>query len=220
MTGRPRILDLRHIPAADADLGMVAEHVRSGGLVAYPTETVYGFGGTCTGGSVARLVALKRREKGKPLLVVVRGVDELAGLRWTEEALELARIFWPGAVTLVLGDPDGIFPPGVRSPTGSVAVRVSPHPLVGALLERLEAPLTSTSANVPGEAPARSGAEAAAAASALGAGEEMLVLDAGTLPASGPSTIVDCTGTHPVVVREGSVPLQRLRCALPDIHGR
>ncbi len=220
MTRPPRILDLRATPAADADLGPVAEHVRGGGLLAYPTETVYGFGGACTAESVNRLGALKHRGEGKPLLVVVRGPDEVAGLRWTEDARELARIFWPGALTLVLGDPEGIFPPGVRSPTGSVAVRVSPHPLVGVLLERMGAPLTSTSANVPGEPPARSGAEAARAAEALGAGEEMLVLDAGTLPASGPSTIVDCTGARPVVVRDGSVPLERLRCALPEIHGR
>jgi L-threonylcarbamoyladenylate synthase len=219
LTRAPRILDLRATPPADADLGPVVAHVRRGGLLAYPTETVYGFGGACTAESVSRLGALKRREEGKPLLVVVRGLDEVAALRWTEEARELARIFWPGAVTLVLEDPEGIFPPGVRSAVGGVAVRVSPHPLVDALLERLGAPLTSTSANVPGEPPARSGPEAARAAEALGAGEEMLVLDAGTLPASGPSTIVDCTGARPVVVREGSVPLQRLRCALPDIHG-
>jgi tRNA A37 threonylcarbamoyladenosine synthetase subunit TsaC/SUA5/YrdC len=90
---------------------------------------------------------------------------------------------------------------------------------VQALLERLDAPLTSTSANAPGTEPARSGDEALAAARALDAGAEMLVLDAGTLPGSGPSTIVDCTGARPVVVREGTVPLHRLRCALPDIHG-
>jgi len=194
--------------------------VRGGGLLAYPTETVYGFGGACTAESVSRIRALKRREEDKPILVVVRGLDEVAALRWTEEARELARIFWPGALTLVLDDPAGIFPPGVRNPVGGVAVRISPHPLVGVLLEGLGAPLTSTSANVPGQPPARSGAEAAKAAEALGAGQEMLVLDAGTLPTSGPSTIVDCTGARPVVVREGSVPLQRLRCALPDIHGR
>jgi len=220
LTGVPRILDLRGTPPEAAELGPVVEHVHGGGLLAYPTETVYGFGGACTAESVARLGALKRREEGKLLLVVVRGPDEVAALRWTEEARELARIFWPGAVTLVLDDPAGIFPPGVRSPKGGVAVRVSPHPLVAVILERLGVPLTSTSANVPGEPPARSGAEAARAAEALGAGEEMLVLDAGTLPTSGPSTIVDCTGARPVVLREGSVPLQRLRCALPDIHGR
>jgi L-threonylcarbamoyladenylate synthase len=219
MNAPPRVLDLRATPPAGADLDRVVEHLRTGGLVAYPTETVYGFGAACTPEGVARVAALKRREVEKPLLVLVRDAGEVARLAWTEEARELAGIFWPGSVTLVLRDPLGIFPPGIRSPAGSVAVRVSPHPLVQALLERLDAPLTSTSANAPGTEPARSGDEALAAARALDAGAEMLVLDAGTLPGSGPSTIVDCTGARPVVVREGTVPLHRLRCALPDIHG-
>ncbi|HKJ00806.1 MAG TPA: hypothetical protein VJ997_00085, partial [Longimicrobiales bacterium] len=69
----------------------------------------------------------------------------------------------------------------------------------------------------PGQPAARSGEEALSAAASLGVGAEMLVVDVGLLPASGPSTLVDCTGPAPVVVREGSVPLHRLRCALPEI---
>jgi len=220
VTGAPRLLDLRATPVEGVDLAPVVAHLRSGGVLAYPTETVYGFGAAATPEGVARVAALKRRELEKPLLVLVPGADAVARLAWTAEARELADIFWPGAVTLVLGDPLGIFPPGIRSPAGSVAVRVSPHPLVRALLDRFGAPLTSTSANAPGTEPARSGEEARVAAVAMGAGAEMLVLDVGTLPESGPSTIVDCSGTRPVVVREGTVPLHRLRCALPDIHGR
>lgn len=220
MSGVPRVLDVRGVPPGEADLRPVAAHVGSGGLVAYPTETVYGFGGACTVESVGRLAALKRREAHKPLLVLIAGPEMVPELAWTEEARELGRIFWPGAVTLVLGDPTGIFPEGIRSPSGSVAVRVSPHPLVSVLLDELGGPLTSTSANVPGAPPARSGAEATRAAVELGAGTEMLVLEAGTLPASGPSTIVECTGARTVVVREGTVPLHRLRCVLPDVHGR
>jgi L-threonylcarbamoyladenylate synthase len=212
------VLDLRATPAPDADLGAVAAHLRAGGLLAYPTETVYGFGAACSPEGVARVAALKGRTSDKPLLVLVPDAVAVARLAWTDGARELAGIFWPGAVTLVLDDPLGIFPPGIRSPAGSVAVRVSPHPLVRALLGLFEAPLTSTSANAPGEEPARSGSEALAAARALRAGDELLVLDAGTLPGSEPSTIVDCTGARPVVVREGSVPIHRLRCAVPDIH--
>ncbi|MCG6987680.1 MAG: L-threonylcarbamoyladenylate synthase [Gemmatimonadetes bacterium] len=216
----PTVMDLRGADIDSMDLGGVADHVRGGGLAAYPTETVYGLGGLCTPKAVARLRALKRREPEKPFIAVVRGVDDVAGLSWTAEARELARIFWPGALTLVLGDPDGVFPPGVRSPAGSVAVRVSPHPLVARLLAAVAAPLTSTSANVPGESPARSGTEALEVARTLGAGPEMWVLDAGTLPPSGPSTVIDCTNARCVVIREGTVPLGRLRCVLPEIHGR
>lgn len=215
----PEVIDLRGIPLETADLEPVREHLHAGGVVAYPTETVYGFGGLCTPAAVARVLALKGRGAERPLLVLAPDRDALAGLEWTEPAAELAAIFWPGAVTLVLPDPRGIFPAGVRSAAGAVAVRVSPHPLVRTLLAAVGEPLTSTSANAPGRPPARSGTEAAAAASALG-GEGITVLDAGTLPASGPSTIVDCSGPEPVVLREGTVPIGRLRCALPEIDGR
>lgn len=206
------------IPDAPALLP-AAEHARRGGILAYPTETVYGFGGRCDSDTVRRVRAMKRREQDKPLLVLVRDADEVAALRWTDEARELARIFWPGSVTLVLEDPGHLFPEGVRSPWGAVAVRVSPHPVVALLLDALDGPLTSTSANAPGSPPARSGEESLAAAAALKAGAELLVVDIGLLPASGPSTLVDCTGPAPVVVREGTVPLHRLRCVLPGIHG-
>jgi L-threonylcarbamoyladenylate synthase len=214
------LLDLRGATPDDLDLAPVVDHVRADGLVAYPTETVYGFGGLCSPAAVTRLQALKSREALKPFLVLVQGIQAVDGLAWTEEARELASIFWPGSLTLVLRDPARIFPEGVRSSAGAVAIRVSPHPLVGALLGALGAPLTSTSANAPGAPPARSGREALQAAADLDAGPEMWILDSGALPPSGPSTIVDCTGDRPSVIREGTIPVNRLTCALPELHGR
>jgi len=219
VNGAPTRLDLRATGADATTLAPAVDHVLRGGILAYPTETVYGFGGRCDPEGVERVRRVKRRAQDKPLLVLVRDAAAVSALRWTEEARELARIFWPGSVTLVLGDPDGVFPRGVRSAQGAVAVRVSPHPVVALLLEALDAPMTSSSANVPGHPAARSGEEALSAAVSLDVGAEMLVVDVGLLPPSGPSTLVDCTGPVPVVVREGTVPLHRLRCALPRIHG-
>ncbi len=215
-----RMLDIRGLGPQDVDLDAVAAHVRAGGLLAYPTETVYGFGSTADEASVERVRALKRRDAHRPLLLLVRDAADVDGLVWTDAARALADVFWPGALTLVLSDPRGAFPAGVRNAQGGVAVRVSPHPLLGPLLDHVGGPLTSTSANAPGMEPARSGEDAMRAAEALGAGPDMLVLGAGTLPPSSPSTIVDCTGRVPFVLRSGSVPLTRLRCALPEIHGR
>lgn len=216
----PALVDLRGGDPPAGTLSHVAAHVRGGGILAYPTETVYGFGGGCTPEAVERVRALKGRGEDRPLLVLLPGPEAAASLLWTDPARELASIFWPGALTLVLADPEATFPPGVRSREGGVAVRVSPHPFVVALMDVLGAPLTSTSANVPGEAPALDGAEAREAALRLGAGGDVLVVDTGRLPPSAPSTLVDCTGDRPVVLREGSIPLTRLRCALPDLHGR
>jgi len=211
-----RTLDLRADP--DADLTEVVEHLRAGGVVAYPTETVYGLGSACTAEGIRSVQDFKGRPSDKSLIALVDSRQSVAGLRWTEGASELASIFWPGAVTLVLDDPQGMFPPGVRNEeTGSVAVRVTPHPIAARLVAQLGAPLTSTSLNRPGEEPVLSGHQAQNLCTSLGA--SVWVLDAGTLPPSGSSTIVDCTGVEPVVLREGVVPIDRLRCAIPQIHG-
>jgi L-threonylcarbamoyladenylate synthase len=207
--------DLRENP--DADLGGVVSHLRAGGVVAYPTETVYGFGAPCTRQGIRAVQEIKRRGPERPLIVLVPSMAWVDGLAWTDEARELAEIFWPGALTLVLADPDGIFFPGVRSVAGSVAVRVSSQPIVSRLLERLGVPLTSTSLNAPGERPARSGAGAADVIERLGRNDVWL-MDGGTLPESASSTLIDCTGAMPTVLRKGSVPVGRLRCVIPEIH--
>lgn len=217
MSDGPDRLDLRADP--EADLSAAVGQVRRGGLIAYPTETVFGVGGDLSLVAVTALRRLKSREAHKPFILLVDSADAVEGLRWTQGARELAQVFWPGSLTLVLEDPRGIFPPWVSDVAKrTVAVRVSPHPLVARLLGELGGPLTSTSLNAPGGSPASSGAEAIDRLRDLGA-RDVLVLDAGTLPRSGPSTVVDCTGEEPVVLREGSIPTSRLRCAIPRIHG-
>lgn len=211
-------MDLR--PDPDADLAPVLAHLAAERPLAYPTETVYGLGGAVTPACVARIQELKGRDARQPLLVLVEDAAAVPALGWTEAARELAEHFWPGALTLVLSDPEGIFPEGVRGgPAGGVGVRVSPHPLVRRLLAAYGLPIISTSMNESGTPPARSGSEALAVAERMGA-SDVLVLDWGTLPPSEPSTVLDCTGEHPVVLREGSIPAGRLRCVIPEIHER
>jgi L-threonylcarbamoyladenylate synthase len=215
-----RVLDLRAGMHEGAELDAAVEHFRAGGLLAHPTETVYGFGGPATAAGVAALRGLKGRDDEKPFLLLVPSIEAVSGLVWTEPALELARAFWPGSLTLVLVDGSGTFPPGVRSAAGGVAVRVTSHPVTRVLVERLGVPMTSSSANAAGAAPAASGDEALEVARAAGAGRELMVVDAGRLAPSPPSTVVDCTGASPVVLREGATPVHRLRCVLPGIHGK
>ncbi len=199
-------------------LDSVLEHVSAGGLLAYPTETVYGFGGVPTRSVIEGLVALKRRDRAKPMLLLVPDREAVSDLTWTPEAIELAEVFWPGSVTLVLSDPGARYPDGVRGPAGNVAIRVSPHPLVEELVRGLGGPILSTSANRSGETPALDAQSALGAAVAAGAGEELWVLDGGDLDPSRPSTIIDCSGPVPVVLRQGTVPLGRVRCVLPGIR--
>ena len=218
MTGSTLNTDLRADP--DADLSPVVAHLSEGGVIAYPTETVYGLGGACTPDAVSAVRALKHRDERKPLIALIEDEAAVAGLDWNVSARELASIFWPGSVTLVLSDPDKLFPPGVRHPdTGTVGVRVSPHPVAARLVRALGGSLTSTSLNLPGEAPVTSGEQAREILARLGA-DDVWLLDAGTLPPSAPSTVVDCSTDLPVVLREGAVPTGRLRCAIPEIHDR
>jgi len=211
-------LDLRGSAPPPGVLREVTGHLAVGGLVAMPTETVYGFGGLAQEGPVGRIQALKGRGPEKSFLLLIPDVESVPQLDWVPWALELAQVFWPGALTLILRDPEGSFPQGVRNPEGGVAVRVSPHPLAKAVVAALGRPLVSTSANTPGGSPALSGEEALAAARALGAGEDLWVLDGGELRQSHPSTIIDCTGSGPVILREGAIPQNRLRCVLPNVN--
>jgi L-threonylcarbamoyladenylate synthase len=212
-----RLLDLRW-EADPAVLKEVARHLADGGLVAMPTETVYGFGCVPEGPPVLELQQLKGRGPEKPFLLLIPGMNSVPELAWGPEAQELAKVFWPGALTLILEDPSGRFPPGVRNSDGGVAVRVSSHPLARAVVGAIDGPLVSTSANSPGGRPALSADEASKTARGLGASSSLWVLDGGTLDPSPPSTIVDCTGTTPVVRRVGSIPVDRFRCVLPEVH--
>ena len=198
---------------AGAAIPDIVRHLRAGGLLAYPTETVYGLGSRPLTPDVQALAALKGRAAGKPFLLLVssREMAEAQGLAFTESARALARAFWPGPLTLVLPGGGGRLPDLLRGPEGGIAVRWTSHPLIVALVAELGEPLTSTSANLPGSSPAP-GAEAVLRdfRDAVAAGQ-LLVLDGGVLGNRPPSTVVDCTGSAPRVIRQGAVSLAELR---------
>lgn len=214
----PILLEVRGDPPDPGVLAMVARHLDEGGLVAMPTETVYGFGAALREEAIRDIQRLKARGEEKPFLVLVPGPESVPELEWTPCARELAGIFWPGALTILLDDPGCRFPPGVRSAEGKVAIRWSPHPMAEGLLEALGEPLISTSVNLPGGVPAVTALEARETAVSLGGGADLWILDGGALPPSGPSTIVDCSGPEPIVVRAGSIPVNRLRCVFPELE--
>lgn len=215
-----KVFDVRSIPVSEFDSKPIIEHLRNGGFIIYPTETVYGFGGVTTDDVVLRLCALKNRGSEKPMLVLVPRKETVDKLVWTEEALQLADVFWPGPITLVLSDPYHLFPSGIRSESGSVAVRISPNPIVRALVEGLDGPLLSTSANEPGRPPALDAYDAMESAHKLGMGSELWVIDAGAIPKSLPSTIVDCSGSTPVVIRQGTIPINSVSSVIPGIEAK
>tara|TARA_B100002049_G_scaffold160681_1_gene120227 strand:+ start:390 stop:1049 length:660 start_codon:yes stop_codon:yes gene_type:complete len=214
-----KFLNIDLLSDSEADLDLAVTHVRGEGVIAYPTETVYGFGSLPTTKGVSRVQALKRRTREKPLIILTPTAEEVAGLAWNDEAHLLGSAFWPGALTLVLHDSRSIFPPGIRSKSDKVAVRVSSNPIVQRILKKLGTPLTSTSVNYPGELPAKSTSEVGEVVRRL-KGKDIMLIDAGTLPISEPSTIVDCTVKPLEVLRKGKVQISNLAEVIPELHGK
>jgi len=199
----------------------VVLHLVRHGLIAYPTETVYGFGSGASKEAVTRLAALKGREPGKPFLLLVSDLQMLGnvGLRLPDAADRLATAFWPGPLTLVLPGGEGILPPLLRGPEGGIAVRWTSHSGMAQLIRTLGSPITSTSANRPRQPPALDGAGVQQDFGAAEASGELLILDAGRLQPSQPSTLVDCTGSRPRIIRIGALAPDRLRAIVPAVEG-
>ena len=190
-------------------------------VLAYPTETVYGFGGAIDRESVANLIRLKRRPVGKPFLLLIDGSEMIThlDLHLPTYAATLATRHWPGPLTLVLPGGEGRVPDQLRGPEGGIAVRWTSHEGIRRLIRAHGEPITSTSANRPGVPPAMAAREILAQWPDEIARGEMLVLDAGRLTPSSPSTVVDCMGRHPRVIRPGAIPARVLRQSAPGLLG-
>lgn len=199
----------------------VIEHLAERRVLAYPTETVYGFGTAVDHESVETLVRMKQRPPSKPFLLLIAGsgmLDRL-GLVLTPSAANLAARFWPGPLTLVLPGGDHRVPGRLRGPEGGVAVRWTPHEGLQALLKAYGEPITSTSANRPGVPPAVAASEIVSQWSDIVHRGVLMVLDGGRLPPSKPSTVVDCTGRRARVIRPGVLSAAELRECVPDLVG-
>ena len=202
--------DLRRV------LPIVQEHLRAGKVLAYPTETVYGLGSAPTDEGLEMLARLKGRSKEKPFLLLVSGREmaERWGLVFPPAASALAEAFWPGPLTLVLPGGEGRLPDMLRGPEGGIAVRHTGHSLVARLVAGLGQPLTSTSANRPRTPPAPGPEWIARIFPEETATGDLLILDGGALGNQPPSTVVDCTGPTPQLIREGALPRAELRRAV------
>jgi L-threonylcarbamoyladenylate synthase len=164
---------------------------------------------------VATLGRLKGRPEGKPFLLLISGrrMAEDWGLVFNPSATALSDAFWPGPLTLVLPGGEGRLPDELRGKEGGIAVRYTSHAGIARLVASLGEPLTSTSANRPGGPPAPGADRLVELFGPEERNGELLVLDGGVLGNVPPSTLVDCTGIMPRMVREGAIPRAELRRA-------
>ena len=199
------------------DAGAIAEAaavMRAGGLVAFPTETVYGLGALATDdAAVRRIFAAKGRPEGKPLIVHVSRPEQVDGVAVNVPAVArvLMERFFPGPLALVLPRHPSV-PDAVTAAGATVAVRMPVHAVARALIEAA-GPIAAPSANLSG---ARSSVSADDVLADLDGRIEM-VLDAGPSPLLTPSTLLDLTVAPPRILRAGAIPAAAQRPIHPAL---
>ena len=205
-------IETKVLSAEKEAIGVAVRILAQGGLVAFPTDTVYGVGAHAfQPDAVERIYAAKIRPRDKAIPILLAQADDLALIteRITEAAWLLAERFWPGGLTLVLPRKANV--PDVVSAGGpTVAVRVPDHPVVQALMAALGAPLAATSANLSGHP---SPATAQEVEAELG-GRVELILDGGRCPGGVPSTVLDLTTDPPAILRAGAIAGEEIEAAL------
>jgi tRNA threonylcarbamoyl adenosine modification protein (Sua5/YciO/YrdC/YwlC family) len=185
--------------------------LRDGGIVVFPTETVYGLGAladSCFGPHELFEVKVRPATLPIPLLVETEDALDTYGVEVPAYAHNLARQFWPGAITLVVKASDAV-PRDFRAPDGSIGLRSPRHEVVMELIQAAGGPLFTTSANTHGNPAPSSFAEIEPRIIS----HADVVLDGGETEHQMPSTVVDCTGPEPKIVREGAIPADQVMAA-------
>jgi L-threonylcarbamoyladenylate synthase len=188
--------------------------LRAGGVVAMPTDTVYGIGVALdTPGGIERLFAAKRRPPDKGIMLLLDDVGQAGRVGvMTPAAVALAAACWPGGLTVVVPQrPDVALPAALTGGSPTIGLRVPAHDAPRSLARAVGA-LPVTSANVSG---APEASDAAGILAQLGDAVD-LILDGGPAHGGPPSTVVDCTTGSPVILREGAIPAERVAAILAE----
>lgn len=198
------------LEAASGYAEQALQVLRSGGLVAFPTDTVYGVGALAfAADAVARLYWAKERPAERAIPILLGRASDVGTVAEdvSDMATTLARRFWPGPLTLVVRKAPDVPNSVASGPT--VGVRVPDHAIALAILQAA-GPMAVTSANVSGQVPARTAREVTAQLDA----KVDLVVDGGMTPGGVPSTVLDCTGEVPRILRPGPISMDDIQAAL------
>ena len=187
---------------------IVASVLNNGGIIIYPTETLYGLGALAVDEeSVNNIFSIKGRIHGNPIPILVRDKEMLSEyVVVTDEANRLIEKFLPGPLTLVLKEKKNL-PHFISAGTGNIAIRISRHAFVRRLFDFLSKPITSTSANISGRENLLSFDEIYETFKS----KVELIVDSGNIPQSKGSTVIDLTVNPALLIREGDISGERLK---------
>jgi len=206
------LISMQKLTQAQADLDKAASILTGGGLVAFPTETVYGLGADARDDTaVAKIYAAKGRPSFNPLIVHVSDMQAAARyVTMTESAVQLAQAFWPGALTLVLPlRGDAGISKLVTAGLDTLAIRVPDHPVGHGLLAAFNGPIAAPSANPSGRISPTTADHVIAGLD----GKIDAVIDGGACPVGLESTIISCVDT-PTLLRAGGIPVEAVEACL------
>lgn len=214
-SGATRIIKVDPIAPEPEKAEEAAGVIRRGGVVAFPTETVYGLGANgFDPEAVRRVFRIKGRDPRKPLIVLVPDLEKLRLV--AEEVPPIARgliaSFWPGALTLIFWASFRL-PQELLGAGRSVGVRVPDNAVALALLRKTGVPITAPSANLSGSRDPVSSGEVYDQLK----GKIDLILDGGAMKDRTPSTVLDLSGQVPTVLRVGRVPIEQIREVIPTV---
>jgi len=196
-------------------LKRAAEVINQGGVIAFPTETVYALGADAMNEqAVKRVFRLKKRMSGKPVAIFLQKPEELKRFvkKMTPPASELIKKFWPGPLTLIFKS-KSVQLNYLVGKEGKLGVRVSSSKFVQAFLKETKTPLTATSANLSGKPEPISADQILAHFK----GKIDLVIDGGRSESAIPSSVVDVSGKMPILLREGRIPYEELKEVIPSL---
>ena len=218
VSGKLRAMSNKLPPDIQQQVERSISILKQGGIVAYPTDTVYGLG-ACPNirQAVERVYRIKERPQNVALPLLLAHTSQISDVAYPvpKVAWLLARNFWPGALTIVLYK-SNLVPDFVTAGGKTVAVRIPSHPIPIALAEGLGTPIVGTSANLSGRPSALTAEEVYAQL-----GEKVdLVIDGGQCPGGGESTVIDVTEEIPVVLRKGAISIEKLKQVCDNIASR
>jgi L-threonylcarbamoyladenylate synthase len=198
------------------DVEQAAEILKSGGLVAFPTESFYGLAADAANeAAIEKLFFVKRRKPGNPVLLLIPAIEQVTryAAHVSKTAKKIMNAFWPGGLTLVFQAQENVSAL-LTAETGKIGIRVSSHPLARSLPQTLGGAITGTSANISGTPPCRRADEVL---TALGAGVDK-ILDGGETAGQKPSTVLDVTVWPHAILREGLISKELLQPYLEAFH--